>query len=103
MFTVTTQAIATAGSGGITDTIGNSLINIVSNHTIAYTAPSAFFAVVYQLDMISTPSLTNQFVACTRLTSTQVNWCTYLGYPINWIVDSISIDYFTVFHRIFRY
>ena len=95
MFTVTAQAIPTAGSGGITDTIGNPLINTVTNHTVAYTAPSAFFAIIYQLDMISTPSLPNQFVACTRLTTTHVNWCTYLGYPINWIVEYTYLGNFT--------
>ena len=86
MFTVTNQAIATPATGGITDTIGSSSINFVSNHTISYTAPSTFFAAVYQFDMISTPSFPNQFVSCTRVSSTVANWCTYLGYPINWII-----------------
>ena len=86
MFTVTTQAIATPGSGGITDTISTSYINYVSNHTIAYSAPSTFFAAVYQFDMISTPSFPSQFVSCTRVSPTVANWCTYLGYPVNWII-----------------
>jgi len=86
MFTVTTQAIPTAATGGITDSISTSYINFVSNHTIAYTAPSTFFAAIYQFDMISTPSLPSQFVSCTRVNATVANWCTYLGYPVNWVI-----------------
>jgi hypothetical protein len=80
------QAIPVATTGGITDTIATPSINSVSNHTIAYTAPAVFRAVMYQFDQISTPSFTNEFTKCTRLSSTAINWCTYLGYPSNYIV-----------------
>lgn len=42
---------------------------------------------MYQFDMISTPSFTNQFVQCTIGTAPAINWCTYLGYPSNYIVE----------------
>lgn len=61
-FTTTTQTNPTAGTGILTDVITNAEINAVSEHTIAYTAPSSFFAVIYEFDQISTPSFTNQFV-----------------------------------------
>lgn len=61
-FTTTTQNKPTAGTGILTDVLTNSQINAVSKHTIAYSAPSSFFAVIYEFDQISTPSFTNQFV-----------------------------------------
>lgn len=69
------------------DTLANPLINTVNNHTIAYTAPGIFFAAIYQFDQISTPSFPNQFVSCSRVTSLIANWCTYLGYPVNTVVE----------------
>jgi hypothetical protein len=67
--------------------MANSLINQENNHTISYTAPQNFFAVIYEFDQISTPSLTNQFVMCTISSSSVANWCTYLGYPVNQVVE----------------
>jgi hypothetical protein len=86
-FTTATQSIPTAGSTGVTFAIGSSYINAVSNHSISFTAPSTFFAIIYEYDQISTPSFPNAFVSCTRLTATNVNWCTMLGYPVNYIVE----------------
>lgn len=86
-FTTASQSIANAGTGILTDSITNAKINTVSNHRITYTAPSTFFAVMYQFDMISTPSFTNQFVECTIGTTPAINWCTMLGYPSNYIVE----------------
>jgi hypothetical protein len=86
-FTTTTQSIPTAGTGVITDVITNAQINVVSNHRMTYTAPATFFAVIYSFDQISTPSFTNQFVECTIGTSPNINWCTMLGYPSNYIVE----------------
>lgn len=43
---------------------------------------------IYEFDQISTPSLTNQFVECTSQSlHTTANWCTYLGYPVNHVVE----------------
>jgi hypothetical protein len=86
-FTTSIQIIPTAGTGILTDVITNSSINAVSIHTIGYSAPSSFFAVIYEFDQISTPSFTNQFVSCTIGTSPAINWCTMLGYPLNYIVE----------------
>lgn len=87
LFTTASQAIATPASTGVTDSLANPLVNTVDNHTITYTAPGNFFAVIYQFDQISTPSFPNQFVSCTRVNPTTANWCTYLGYPVNWIIE----------------
>lgn len=88
LFTTVSQSIASPNTGVVTAAIGNSQINQVSNHTLSFTAPSNFFAVVYEFDMISTPSFTNQFVECTiGNIHVTANWCTYLGYPINQIVE----------------
>jgi hypothetical protein len=85
-FTTAAQNIANPGSTGVTNSITNPYIRAVSNHTISFTAPSTFFAIIYQYDQISTPSFPNSFVECTRLTTTNINWCTMLGYPLNYIV-----------------
>ena len=42
---------------------------------------------MYEYDQISTPSFTNQFVKCTRVSTSNFNWCTYLGYPVNTVVE----------------
>jgi hypothetical protein len=88
LFTTVSQSIASPTTGVVTASITDPQINAVSNHALSYTAPQNFFAVVYEFDMISTPSFTNQFVECT-ISSLHVtaNWCTYLGYPINQIVE----------------
>ena len=87
LFTTTSQSIVTATTGVVTASITNPKINQVSNHTLTFTAPQTFFALVYEFDMISTSSFPNQFVECT-ITQLHVtsNWCTYLGYPVNQIV-----------------
>jgi len=88
LFTTVSQSIVSAATGAITASISNPQINAVSNRTISYTAPSNFFAVVYEFDMISTPSFPNQFVECTvSQIHVTANWCTYLGYPVNQIVE----------------
>lgn len=46
-FTTSVQNKPTAGSGTVTDSITNPLINVVSKHTFTYTAPSTFFAAIY--------------------------------------------------------
>lgn len=52
------------------------------------TSPSStFFAIIYEYDQISTPSFPNQFVKCSRTSSSAYNWCTMLGYPVNYIVE----------------
>lgn len=89
-FTTSTQAITTAGSGILTDVLSNTQINAVSNHVLTYTAPSAFFAVMYQFDTISTPSFLNRFVQCSS-----TGWCTMLGYPSNYIVEYKNSGSFT--------
>ena len=88
LFTSTSQAIASPTTGAVTDSLGNALINQISNHTIAFTAPQNFWAVIYEFDQISTPSFPSQFVECTSASlHTTANWCTYLGYPVNHIVE----------------
>jgi len=86
-FTTISQTIATPATTGVTNSITNSYINAVSNHTISFTAPQNFFAIIYEFDQISTPSFNNEFIECTRLTSIHLNWCTMLGYPVNYIVE----------------
>ena len=47
MFDSTNQAIASPQTGAVTHSIASTQINAVSDHTIAYTAPSNFRAVIY--------------------------------------------------------
>jgi hypothetical protein len=86
-FTTSVQSKPTAGSGTVTDSITNSLINVASQHTFTYTAPSTFFAALYEFDQISTPSFTNAFIQCTTISGAVANWCTTLGYPANYIIE----------------
>ena len=96
VFTTVSQAIAVAGTGSVTHAIEDSAqINTVDNHTITYTAPNNFFAVIYEYDQISTPSFPNQFVECTRInTGTQKNWCTMLGYPVQYVIEYTYLTQF---------
>ena len=78
--------MASFSTSGVTAVLASALINQIQNHTITMTAPSTFFAILYEYDKISTPSFTNQFVKCSRVSLTVYNWCTMLGYPANYII-----------------
>ena len=47
LFTSANQAFPSATSGAVTHSLANSVINQVNYHSLTYTAPQAFFAVVY--------------------------------------------------------
>ncbi len=71
----------------MTNTQSVSYIAVLATHTNSYTVGTNFFAIVYEYDILSTPSFSNKFFKCTPVNSTVSNWCVALGYPVNWIVE----------------